>query len=324
MANKVLLIGLGQVGVSIGLALARAEGDVGRIGYDPDKKTANNAKASGAIDRLVSHPRLAVESADLIIIDLPYQEVEDYLKNFGTKIKADAIIIDTAPIKAPFFKWAEQYLPAGFACVGATPIVGDLDLDDPRPHDVADRFAGGLVAITAPPKTPERAMALAINLAKILDAEPFFLDIDEQDSVAAAVEDLPALVSITMFQSTANSASWRELQRLAGTRFMESTELCNSDPSMLRKRIEGNREVLLARLDAFAIEVSRLRNLVANEQDEDLEHYIKQAESTRSSWLRARAHGDWASQEGLTPPSLESPGIISSLFGFSRRKPKSD
>ncbi|HUS85451.1 MAG TPA: prephenate dehydrogenase, partial [Anaerolineales bacterium] len=304
MANKVLLIGLGQAGVSIGLALARAEGEVGRIGCDPDKKTANEAKASGAVDRLVSHPRLAVESADLIIFDLPYQEVEEYLKYFGTKMQADAIIIDTAPIKAPFFKWAAQYLPAGCACVGATPIVGDLDIEEPRPDGVVDRFAGGLVAITAPPKTPERAIALAIKLAKILEAEPFFLDIDEQDSAAAAVEDLPALMSITMFQSTANSASWRELQRIAGTLFMESTELCNTDPTMLRKRIEGNREAILARLDAFAIEVSRLRNLLSNKQDKDLEHYLKQADSTRSSWLRARAHGDWASQEALTPTSI--------------------
>ena len=246
MAYEVLLIGLDQVGASIGLALARAEGEIVRVGYDPHKKTAKEAKAAGAVDRLVPHPRRAAASADLIIFALPHHEVEDYLKHLGAKMKSEAIVLDTAPIKAPFFAWASQYLRPDRNVIGATPIVGALDGEDIESGPAADRFAGGLVAITAPPETPERALAVAINLAKILEAEPFFLDIDEHDAATAAVEDLPTLLSAVLFQSTANSASWHEMERVAGALFMQATEPCNIDPKLLRERIIANREKIIA------------------------------------------------------------------------------
>ena len=43
MSSKILIIGLDQVGATIGLALARADGDVLRLGFDPDKKIAKAA-----------------------------------------------------------------------------------------------------------------------------------------------------------------------------------------------------------------------------------------------------------------------------------------
>jgi prephenate dehydrogenase len=294
-----------------------------RVGFDPDRKTAKAAKTAKAVDRLVAHPRQAVESADLIIFALPHHETEAYLESMGSKIKHEAVVIDTGPIKAPFFKWAEQHLPTERAYLGATPIVGDPSLEDDSSPLSADRFAGGVLAITAPPKTPQRAMAIAINLAKILDAHPFFLDIDEQDAVIATAEDLPTLLSAAMLQSAASSPSWHELQRMAGLRFVQSTEPCNVDPQQLQKRVSANREKVISRLNSFSDELGRIRELLANEQDDDLRHYFERAESARAAWLRARARADWASEEMQPLPDIDT-SIVRQLFGLSKRKPKSD
>ncbi|TFH37468.1 MAG: prephenate dehydrogenase [Anaerolineales bacterium] len=324
MANEILLIGLSQVGTSLGLALENSQGEVIRVGYDPDKKNNTAAKAAGAVDRIVSHPRLAVSSADLIIFALPHHEVEDYLEHLGPKMKSDAIVIDTAPVKAPFFKWAAQYLPASHHVVGATPIMGALDREDTSTDATADRFAGGLVAITTSPDTSERALAAAINLAKVLDAEPFFLDIDELDAATAAIEDLPTLMSAAMFQLTANSPSWRELQRIAGAIFVQATEPCTTESKLLQQRIIANRQNIISRLDLMVDEIKSLRELLANHEDEDIIRYFDQADSTRYAWLRARARGDWASEELQSLPRIEKVGLVGPLFGLPRRKPKPD
>jgi prephenate dehydrogenase len=322
MTSKVLLIGLSPVGASFGLALARAEGDVMRVGFDPDKKVAKRAKAAGAVDRTVAHPHQAAQSADLIIFDLPHHEVELYLENIRALVKSDAVIIDTAPVKAPFYQWAADHLPSNRNVIGATPIVGSLDPDGTRSEAAADRFAGGQLAITAAPNTPQDAMAVAINLARLLEAEPFFMDIDEHDAATAAVEDLPTLLSAAMFQASAHSPSWRELQRLAGVLFMESTELCSADPRQLQRRVSANRSKILARLDAFSNEVVRMRELLINEQDDDLMQYFKEADATRRAWLRARSHGDWASEEIRITPEIEGPRIIEGLLGIGRHRRK--
>ena len=323
MAYEVLLIGLGQTGASLGLALARAEGEIERIGYDPDKNTAKAATASGAVDRLVSHPHRAVGSADLIIFSLPHDEVNAHLEFLGPQMKPDAVVIDTAPVRAPFFELEAQHLPEDRNVIGATPIIGALGIDNSEPSN-ADRFAGGLVAITAPPGTTERAMSLAINLVKILGAEPFFLDVEEHDAAIATVEDLPTLLSAAMFQSISESASWRELQRIAGSHFMRATEACSTNPKLLQKRLAANREILVSRLDLMTNEVDRIRELILKEQDEDLIGYFEKADSTRQAWLNARERGDWAAEEMRTDTGIEKISILGQLFGLGQRKPKSD
>ena len=60
----------------------------------------------------------------------------------------------------------------------------------------ADRFSGGQLAITVSPQTPKNALAVVINLAKLLQVDPFFLDADEYDAATAALEDVPILLSV--------------------------------------------------------------------------------------------------------------------------------
>jgi len=323
MAYEVLLIGLGQMGASLGLALARAEGEIERIGYDPDKNTAKAATASGAVDRLISKPHRAVGSADLIIFALPHDEVVAHLKHLGPQMKAEVIVVDTGLVRAPFFECAAQYLPEDRNVIGATPIIGALGVDRDN-IGTADRFAGGLVAITAPPGTTERALSLAINLAKILNAEPFFLEVEEHDAAIASVEDLPTLLSAAMFQSIAESTSWRDLQRIAGSHFMQATEACVTDPRVLQLRIGANREILISRLALLTDEVNRIRELILKEQDDDLIRYFKKADSTRQAWLQARARDDWAANEMRTGTGIEKISLSGQLFGLGQRKPKSD
>ena len=83
MGYQVMIIGMDQIGASIGLALAGAEGEVRRLGHDADKSRAKSALEAGAIDEIVSSPRRSIKALDLLILSLPTGEVEVYLEEMG-------------------------------------------------------------------------------------------------------------------------------------------------------------------------------------------------------------------------------------------------
>ena len=325
MAYEILLIGLDQVGASIGMALSDTEGDIVRIGYDPDRRLSKRAENTGAVDRLVSHPRKSITSADLVIFSLPIDEVKVYLEHLGAKTKEGVIIMDTAQVKAPFFKWAEEYLPEGRSYIGATPIVGISNLtgggilsDEPR----ADLYAHGLLAIIAPPFASESALAVAVNLASILEATPFFIDLHEHDATLASTEELPVLLSAALLQSAAHSASWKELQRVAGRNFAHATSLCETIPlNVFEKRLILNRQKALDKLDQFIKELLNLRDVLAEEDGQGLSDYLMEADRARRSWIRAREQGDWGNEELRPVERIKSTGLFTSLLGLRRTKP---
>ncbi len=328
MAYEILLIGLDQVGASIGMALNDAEGDVDLVGYDPDRHLSKHAEKAGAVDRLVSHPRKAITSADIVIFSLPIDEVEVYLENLGAKTKDGAVILDTAQIKVPFFKWAEEYLPEGRSYIGATPIVGISSLegggdqsDEPR----ADLYADGLLAIIAPTDASESALAVAVNLASIIEATPFFIDLHEHDATLTSTEELPVLLSAAFLQAAAHSPSWKELQRVAGRNFAHATSLCNTTPlKAFENRLVMNRQKVLDKLDQFVNELQSLRELLAEEDGQGISDYLLEADRSRQSWIRVREQSDWGSEELRPAGGIKSPGIFKSLLGIRGRKSDAD
>jgi prephenate dehydrogenase len=322
MAFEVLLIGLDRVNASIGLALQNAQGEIRRIGFDPDKQLSRKAESLGAVDKLVAHPRNAIKSADLVIFSLPPGEVDVYLENLGSTLKSGSVVMETAPMKASFFELATSTLPETVSAIGITPIIGTdeliaspTSLSEPR----VDLFEGGTLAIIAPPQTSENSLALAVNLATLLGAEPFFIGLDEHDAAMVASEDLPPLLSAALMRAATDAPSWRELQRLAGATFAMATELsAKQNPKQFRKRFEPNRTKILAKLDQVAAELQDLRKLVAEASGEDLERYLEEAEQSRHAWLQARKRANWAAEEFEVPTSRGT-GVFGSLFGFGRR-----
>ncbi len=325
MAYEILLIGLDQVGASIGMALNDAEGDVDLVGYDPDRHLSKRAETVGAVDRLVSHPRKSIASADLVIFSLPIDEVEVYLEHLGEKIKEGAVILDTAQIKVPFFKWAEEFLSEGRSYIGATPIVGPSSLtggDATSDEPSADLYADGLLAIIAPPNASESAIAVGINLAAIIKAAPFFIDLHEHDAALTTTEELPTLLSAALLQTAAHSTSWKELQRVAGRNFAQATSLYSTIPlNVLEKRLFLNRQKTLDKLDQFIAELQDLRQVLAEEDGQGISDYLNEADHSRRSWIRAREQSDWGSEELRPTERIKSPGILTNLLGFRRKKP---
>ncbi len=70
--ERVTIVGLGQIGASIGMAIKRQKPKgVEIVGIDAEPETAGRARNKGAIDRIVYNLQEAVSEASLVILATP-------------------------------------------------------------------------------------------------------------------------------------------------------------------------------------------------------------------------------------------------------------
>ncbi len=219
MSEELLLVGLGNTGASIGLALKQAGVEAVRVGYDRDARTAKSALQAGAVDRLI-HRLETPGGCDLVIVSVAPSLVQESLTAVFAGLPEGAIVLDASPLKAVTLAWMTAELPAGRYYVGAVPIPAGVDLSPEALEEVApqaDRYKGGLLALVVPPGCPEEVVEVALSIGRVLGASPFFIEAAELDGVAATVEALPALVGAALMRLASDSPGWREARRIAGT-----------------------------------------------------------------------------------------------------------
>jgi len=161
---------------------------------------------------------------------------------------------------------------------------------------------------------------LATDLVGLLGAEPYFLDPVEHDGLMAGVNHLPFLLSATLLGITTQSASWREMRKLAGGAFESATHFASSDPSTYRDTCLVNGPNIVRWIDACVEGLRALREIIIAEDAEKLEAAFEGAIVAREGWLRGKETGNWEAEGLEMPPST---GFWAQLFGLGalRRKP---
>ena len=317
MGADILLLGLGETGASVGLALARSGGDFRRTGYDPSLNVARAAHKAGAVERLTSDPRREAGSADLVFYSLPLATLGPGLDLIAADIKTDSILIDMTPLKQPALEAVRQHLRPGAAFVGAVPILGAERVFQPgTPPASADLFQGGLLALILAPGTPPAVVDVCNDLATILGAHPFFLEASEFDAAMAASEGLPVVLAVAYLRSLAANPAWRDQGLFAARTFDALTRLAALRPAPdLAEDLVANRTHILRWIDALLAELGDLRTLVAEADSDGIRQPLEDAASAYLAWKSARTAGPKV-QAAPPLPQMSSGSRLAQLLGF--------
>ncbi len=100
MAIQITIIGLGQIGGSIGLALAGQKAALKRVGHDKKVDVERAAQSKGAVDEVKHNLPSAVRDADLVLLCLPVSQVRETLEFIAPDLKEGAVVMDTSPVKS--------------------------------------------------------------------------------------------------------------------------------------------------------------------------------------------------------------------------------
>jgi len=327
MANQITIIGLGQIGTSIGLALANHP-ELVRVGHDKEFGMGRKAEKMGALDKVSNNLFNAVEKADLIVLALPVDQVKETLELIAKDLKPGTVVMDTAPIKAAVADWIQQVLPADRFYVGLTPVINPLYLMEPgRGIDAAraDLFQKGLVAIVTPSHISSQAIQLATDFTSLLGAEHMFADVTEIDGLMAATHLLPQIISTALLNMTVDQAGWKEARKVAGRAFARVTDPTTSsdDPAALAYAAVYNSENVGRVLDTLIYTLQEIRAEVADRDSKALEERFTRARDGRLNWLGERSSANWAARE-LDPSSNvpSSTEWLGRLVGVRPKKKK--
>ena len=326
---NITIVGLGQIGASIGMALAEHSEMFERVGHDLDLRIAKQAKKMGAVDRVVANLPSAAKKADIILLCLPMDQIKETIELIAEDLREDVVVMDTGPVKEIVAAWTSELFPEKRHYVGLTPVINPAylhGLDSGIQAAHADLFRDGLIAIVAPPRASSEAIKLAADLTRLLGANPFFADPVEIDSLMAATHTLPQLMAAALLNATVDRPGWREGRKVAGRAYAEVTSPIAyfSEPKTLGKSATLNRESVFRTIDGVIAALQALRNDIDDDDNESLEARLERARKGRELWWLQRQAADWAAEE--MPATATPPGgseFFGRLFGMrSRKKPK--
>lgn len=302
MTVQITIVGLGQIGSSIGLALKARNVSVHLMGHDKDPQVAREAHKLGAVDVVRHNLPDSVREAKIVILALPFGGIRETLEVIAPDLQEGVLVLDTAPAKATVAAWVKELLPAGRFYVGLTPAINPEYLHGTEfgvKAARADLFEKALMAVTAPQGTPVNVFNLATELVRLLGSLPLFMDTAEADGIFMAMHMLPQLASAALLDATVGKPGWQDARKLAGRPFATVTGgiAYHDDVVSLREAAIENRENMVRLLNAYITSLVRLRDEIDTNDRDALAARLADSLQGRTRWFDERLSAEWLNQE---------------------------
>lgn len=327
MTVQFTFVGMGRINTSIGLALAQRKEMLRRAGHDRDPQVSKQAEKMGALDSIEYNLPSAVRKSDVVVVDVPVDELKDTLALICQDLKPGAVLMETSPIKTTVAEWMKDMLPADRHYIGLYPTMNPVYLheaDNGAESAHADLFQQGLMVITHPEGATSEAIKLATDLTSLLGADPYFSDPEEADGLLTADHLLPQLLAVALVNATVDQPGWREGRKLAGSTYarVSGTASDSIKADGLSHSLIHNRQNSLRVLDNAIAALQSIRTDLDAGDEANLTLRIERALKSRNDWWRERLENKYAQEGALKMEAPENP--FSRLFGVGLRRDRTD
>ena len=268
--NKVVIIGVGLIGGSIGLGIKKKKLARQVIGISRHNKTINLAIRRGAIDRGFLNIS-AITEADLIILATPVNSIIQIGSKIGSLVKPDAFVTDTGSTKRLVVKMLEGALPN---FVGAHPLSGSEKQGITNAQ--ADLFSGCLCILTPTIKTSKAALSKIKRFWVELGARIVYLSPAQHDKLISYVSHLSHIAAFSLIQSVPRNSLY-----LASSGLKDTTRIAASPVALWKDILLTNSENVLDALEKFVRSLSRIESAIRQKDTKALGRILRQARLRR-------------------------------------------
>ena len=284
--NKILVIGIGLIGASFALALKKA-GVVREIqAWDRNAESLLLAKQLGVIDHVPADLAQAMSDVDLVILATPVAQTTRILQSILPFLPEHAIISDMGSTKSDVCAAAYQVLASRVAqFIPAHPIAGREQ--NGVQAGLADLFVGKKVVLTPLPENRHEDVTRLEQAWLACGAQIHHLTAQEHDEIFASVSHLPHVLAYALVDDIANKSNAARLFQYAASGFRDFTRIAGSSPEMWRDICQANRHALLSELDAYTLQLQKIRSHLENEDYVELSAIFQHAQQARHEWSAA-------------------------------------
>lgn len=270
-----LIVGLGQIGGSIGLDLVARRIVARVIGFDSHKVVMTTALQRKAIDCSVVTLRAGLVEADIVILATPIDATLRLLPSILELMPADSLCLDVASTKQAILQMVEKLKPhAGY--VSTHPIAGTegIGIDSA----VSGLFKDKVLTITPAFSAKPAQVRLVKQLATALGGKPMLIGAKRHDRLLAHTSHLPYAIATALIQVAGETGeSDKLLRRLAGGSFASATRVANSSPELTQNMLLSNRAEVSKAIARMESELSGLRKLLQRNDADGLQQYVRAA-----------------------------------------------
>lgn len=268
--NKVVIIGTGLIGGSLGLALKKRKLASQIIGLSRHQKNVRLAKNSGAIDCIGSSLEV-VKDADLVILATPINAIIGIALKIAKKIKKDCIVIDVGSTKELVVSKVSRFI-ANF--VGCHPLSGS------EKKGVANLqegiFKNSICVITPTAKTNKKILHKVSLLWRKLGSQVVILSAKDHDRILAFTSHLPHAVAFSLIGCIPE-----KFLSLSSGGLRDSTRISGSDANLWSEVFLSNRRNLLVSLSSFQTKLAALKLALGNKNKIILTQILLSAKDKR-------------------------------------------
>ncbi|RZP25464.1 MAG: prephenate dehydrogenase [Candidatus Actinomarinales bacterium] len=258
MLRSVLIVGLGLMGSNLGLKL-RSQG-IKVYGEEIDENAHARAINSGVIEKE------SATDVDLIILAIPINQIINYLNTPLDGVKAKGLI-DLGGTKKKICQLMGEYeVPS----VGGHPLCGVAD--NSIFEDNINLYRNSTFILSETTSTNEEVKELALEMVKLIEANPVWLDSTTHDEVIAITSHIPHLISTALIGAVMKTHELEEIMEFTSGGFDGATRLSRTNPDMIWGMLETNGRPIGDFGEKF---LEEFRNIFSMQEDIDLHQYIE-------------------------------------------------
>lgn len=286
MLKKIAIVGVGLIGGSFARALKQAGAVQTIVGVGRRTATLERAKELGIIDVASVSMEDAISGADLVLLAAPVAQTGAILAAIEPHLQPGTIVTDAGSTKTDVVAAARAALGNKISqFVPGHPIAG-RETNGPDAA-IVDLYHGKKVVLTALPENDPEDVARVAWAWDQCGAAIHHLTPQQHDRVFAAVSHLPHLLAYALVDDVARKPHADLLFQFAASGFRDFTRIAGSSPEMWRDISLANKAALLEELDAYMVQLTRMRELLVVEDGMSLEAIFANAQQARHNWMRA-------------------------------------
>ena len=281
--ERILIIGTGLIGSSIGMGLKQAGFRGQIVGAGGRQGAVGRALAAGAIDRVAADLTVELRGCQLAVISVPLSGFETIFRQVAHGDHDDLIITDVGSTKLSVLEAARKWLPGPQRFVGGHPMAGSEQQGPEAAR--CDLFVGKPCILTPESDTDSSALRLTESLWKMLGMSVIQMSAREHDKQTAIISHLPHAVAVLLVQVVSAAGGWD----IASTGFCDTTRLASSNPPMRADIMMANRSQILKALDAFGVQLDVVREVLEKEDESALVDLLQRSKEARDQWIKNRS-----------------------------------
>lgn len=267
--SRITIIGLGLMGGSLALSLKDNCRHLSAL--DPHSPTIKLAIKKEIVHTASSDPNKVLVNSDLVIIACPISSIMEWLGRLQDFITHPCVVIDIGSTKRSIIS-AMEMLPENFDPIGGHAICGKERLS--LKNAEKDLYRGTPFILTPLARTGNKAHSAAIQLVKVIGAEPLWLKAETHDQILAATSHLPYLLSTALVLSTP-----KETAAYIGPGFRSSARLAGTPSSMMQDVLQTNSDNVLHALKNLRGQLCKIEESLIKNDSAQLKSTLDAAQS---------------------------------------------